>query len=87
MTITAPGFPRPIATAIIPGGAAGDHKLPGWAPKSSDSLISVTHISADLVTRQDLTAEFSIIDAGTIDNTAGTDTAGNFLVATWRSEV
>jgi len=86
MTLTAPGFPRPIATAIIPGGPAGGHKLPGWAPKASDSLIGVTHVSADLVTRQDLTSEFSITDAGRIDNTAGTDTAGNFLVATWKDE-
>ena len=82
--ITAPGFTRHIGTAIISGGAAGAHALPGGGPlDTGDDLLSVRHVSADLVTNADLTAEFSITGSNTIDNTAGTDTTGDFLVVTW----
>lgn len=84
MGVTLSGFPRPIATAIVPGGAAGNHKVVGDL-RAGDSLISVRHVSADLVTNADLTAQFTIPAASnaTINNAAGTDTTGNFLIVTW----
>ncbi len=76
------GWSRPIGKAVISGGAAGAHTLPG-AIGSGDNLIAVHHVSADLVTNTDLTSEFSITSANTIDNTGGTNTTGNFLVVVW----
>lgn len=84
MGVTLSGFPRTIATAIVPGGAAGNHQVPGDL-QAGDDLISVRHVSGDLVTNADLTAEFTI-PAGsnaTINNAAGTVTTGDFLVVTW----
>lgn len=81
---TISGFPRAIQSAVIPGGPAGDHSVPG-ALNAGDDLISVRHISSDLVTNADLTAEFSIVagTSNTINNDAGTTTADDFLIVTW----
>lgn len=84
MGTTISGFPRAIGFAAIPGGAAGAHAVPGGIG-AGDALISVRHVSADLVTNADRTAEFSIPagTAGTIDNALGTNTTGGFLLVTW----
>jgi len=79
------GLGRNIATAVIPGGAAGDHSVPGNI-RDGDDLISVRHVSADLTTTNaDLTSEFSIKSSafGVINNAAGTATTGDFLIVTW----
>ena len=80
--ITAPGWTRSIGTAVVPGSTAGDFVVPGPI-NLDDDLISVTHASADLVTLADLTAEFTIDGANLINNAAGTDTTGEFLVVVW----
>jgi len=80
--ITAPGWTRAIGSAIIPGAAAGAHTLAGPI-NLDDDLLSVAHVSADLVTLVDLTSEFTITAANVIDNTAGTTSAGNFLLVVW----
>lgn len=80
--ITAPGWTRAIGTAIIPGGAAGDHSVPGPIG-AGDDLLAVKHVSANLVTLADITAEFTISGAGVINNAAGTVTTGNFLLVVW----
>jgi hypothetical protein len=68
---------------VIPGGSAGAHTVPG-AIDTGDTLVAVRHMSANLTTTDaDLKAEFSITAANTIDNTAGTDTTGAFLVVVW----
>lgn len=84
---TISGFPRPISTAVIPGAAAGNHAVPGGI-NAGDDLISVRHLSADLVTNADLTAEFTIPagTAGIIDNALGTATTGGFLLVSWAVE-
>jgi len=82
---TISGFPRPISTAIVPGAPAGSHDVPG-ALAAGDTLLAVTRVTdADPPVASDLTAEFSIpaSTAKTIDNAAGTDTSGDFLVVTW----
>lgn len=75
-----------IAVTSVPGGAAGAHSLDGGL-HPDDTLLSVRHVSADLTTTNaDLTAEFSISGLNTIDNSAGTDTSGDFLVVTYAKD-
>lgn len=79
------GFPVPVGCAMIPGGPAGEHKVPGNIVPS-DTLLSVEHVTAGIPpTRVDRTAEFSIsaTTAGVIENLAGTDTTGTFLHVLW----
>ena len=82
---TISGFSRAIATAIIPGAAAGVHAVPGEIA-DGDTLIAVTRLTdATPPVPTDLTAEFSI-PAGTqgqISNALGTATTGAFLVVSW----
>ena len=80
--ITAPGWTRSIGTAIVPGATAGDHAVPGPI-NLDDNLLAVKHVSADLVTLADLTAEFTLDGANLINNDAGTDTTGEFLLVVW----
>ena len=70
--------------AVVTGGAAGDLTLTGVA--AGDSLIGVIqHVGAgtDVTDVADLTSEFSITGANTINNTGGTNTTGSKLVVTW----
>lgn len=80
--ITAPGWTRAIGYAIIPGGAAGDHTVPGPINADAD-LLAVKHVSADLVTLADITTEFTIDAANLINNDLGTATTGAFLLVVW----
>lgn len=66
--------------ALIAGGAAGDHTVTGIAV--GDELIFVAHIStaAAIATMADLTSEFTISAANTINNAAGTETASDQLL-------
>lgn len=81
---TMTGFSVPVGCALVPGGAIGEHEVPGnIAP--GDTLLSVEHITDDSPpTRVDRTAEFTIsaAKAGVIENTT-TDTTGDFLHVTW----
>lgn len=83
MAVTLRGLPRMVAVCVIPGGAAGAHVIDGDLDASGDVLLSVRHVSADFVTNDDLTAEFSVTAYNTIDNTAGTATTGDYLVVTY----
>lgn len=70
-----------IAVKLINGGAAGNHTVTGIA--TADALISVLHLpdagAVDAIA--DLTAEFTISAANTINNAAGTATTdGKLLV-------
>lgn len=80
---SAPGWPYPVAVAVVPGGAAGNHTVFDNID-TGDTLIAVVHCSANLVTKTDITSEFTITSAGVINNAAGTNTTGNFLVVVWR---
>ena len=66
-------------SAIIDGGAAGDHTVTGIAV--GDNLVIVLHIStkASIATMADLTSEFTVA-AGKINNAAGTDTTNDQLL-------
>ena len=76
-----------VKSTVIDGGAAGDHTVAGIS--TSDSLVAVLKLDFTLTegtpnTRTwaatDLTSEFSITAANTINNAGGTDTTGAILV-------
>ena len=76
-----------IKTTVISGGAAGNHTVTGIAV--GDSLVAVLKLDFTLSegapnTRTwaatDLTGEFSITAANTINNAGGTSTTGAILV-------
>jgi len=72
-----------IVQTIIAGGAAGNHTVTGI--KTTDTLVAV--IEMDFTdaseTGADLLSEFTISAANTINNAAGTDTTGGFLLVTY----
>lgn len=84
MSTTIRGLPRALAVTVIPGATAGAHTIDGHLPASGSLLLSVRQIAAAFANNgTDLTSEFSITDLNTIDNTAGTDTTGDYLVVTY----
>ncbi|WPZ06584.1 hypothetical protein [Pelagerythrobacter marinus] len=81
---TISGFSKAVGCALIPGGAIGEHTVPGNIA-DGDTLLSVEHITdAEPPTRVDRTDEFTIVagKANTIENTT-TDTTGGFLHVLW----
>lgn len=70
-------------TKVITGGAAGNHTVTGIA--TTDQLISVIYdvgAGTDVTDVSELTAEFSISAADTINNAGGTaTTAGKMVVS------
>lgn len=74
-----------VTTTIIAGGAAGAHTVTGI--KTRDTLVSVLHVDFTDAseTGANITAEFTISAADTIDNTGGTATTGGFLIVTFLS--
>jgi hypothetical protein len=69
-----------LRQAILTGGAAGAHTVPGITAASV--LLAVTDLT-DLV---DLTSEFTITADDTIDNTGGTATTSDKLQVWWFSQ-
>lgn len=85
--------PGKIKQAVIAGSAAGAHTVTGLG--ASDELISVLRFDVESDTGTsatgnkvqaltDLTAEFTVSAANTLDNTGGTATTGDTLVVTYR---
>ncbi len=79
-----------VKTTVIAGGAAGDHTITGIA--TGDALRAVLQLDFTLDegapnTRTwavaDLTSEFSISAADTINNDGGTDTSDSVLVVVY----
>ncbi len=75
--------PAALKVDLVAGGAAGNHTVTGIA--TTDELLYVGHWStaAAIATHADLTAEFSIDSADTIDNTGGTATTSDQLMVVW----
>lgn len=72
-----------LKSAVLAGGAAGDHTLTGIAV--GDAIVSVRrYIGAGVAVTDvsDLTTEFTVA-AGKINNAAGTDTTGDKLAVLW----
>ena len=70
-----------LRQTIISGLADGDHTVTGIA--TTDTLVSVLHIDMGGNAETDLTAEFSISGADTINNGGGTSTAADTLIVTY----
>lgn len=77
------GMSKPVGFAVVPGDAAASDLSPVSGVCVGDSLISVRHISDDLVTNVDVTGDASITDADTIQ-LGTTDTTGDFVVVLWQ---
>ena len=71
-----------LGKAVTSGGAAGDHTVTGI--NTGDELFLVLYVAGagtDVTDIADLTGEFSITAADTINNTGGTATTGGKLLA------
>jgi len=72
-----------LAQTVIAGGAAGDHTVTGIA--TDDHIVAVWRLNRDAavvatIEITDITSEFTITGADTINNAAGTDTTGDSLM-------
>lgn len=77
----------PIKVTVVDGGAAGDHTVTGIAVE--DQLIAILHIEGSgtaLTGAADLTDEFTISAADTINNDAGTSSADGVLVVVYNDQ-
>jgi hypothetical protein len=68
---------------IVTGGAAGNLTLTGIAPGDRIVSVLVFTTAASIATGANLTSEFLITAADTINNTAGTSTASNLVIVFW----
>jgi len=75
----------PLKITPVKGGSAGDHTVAGIA--TVDAILSVSKINFEtegiISTVADLTTEFTITGAATINNTSGTDTTDALLLVLW----
>lgn len=80
---TPPGRPGQVKQTAVTGAAAGDVTVTGIA--LNDKLLGVIKVDATDVSEAfvDLTAEFSITAANTINNTGGTTSANCGLIVTY----
>lgn len=88
MSIAAGTIPRDaVRQAVVAGGAAGNFTVTGIKPR--DQLVSVVAFQVGAAVGvdgvEDLTSEFAVTAADTINNAAGTATTNGFVVVTWLS--
>ena len=70
-----------LGKAVVAGGAAGNFTVTGI--QTADELLLVLHVAgagSDVTDIEDLTSEFSITAANTINNTGGTASTGGKLL-------
>lgn len=72
-----------LKVTLVSGGSAGNHTLTGI--EVGDEIVFVGHFStaAAIATLADITSEFSVTAADTINNAAGTDTTSDQLQVIW----
>jgi len=83
-SITGSKITNPIKIALISGGAAGNHTVSGLTIR--DELIAVFEQNGTSGILTDLSTEFSIKKANTIDNTGGTATSSDKLLIFYLSK-
>ena len=71
-----------VYSTVIAGGSAGDHTVTGI--NTGDTLVAVLHLDMGGNAETDLTSQFTISAADTINNAAGTDTSSDTLIVTYR---
>ena len=77
-SVTGAKIVNPIKVSLISGGAAGNHTVSNI--KINDELIAVLEQNGTSGILTDLSTEFSIVKADTIDNTGGTATSSDKLL-------
>jgi hypothetical protein len=83
------GFSRTVAVTVVPGHTPpGSVVIDGMLDASGAALLSVRHVSADLVTNDDVTDGYEITALNTLGTTGGAtpdapDSDGDFLVVTY----
>lgn len=83
MSVTLRGFPRTVAVTVFPGGAIGaTFTIDGDLDAAGDTILSARHVSADLVTNADITANASIAGHNLV-TIAVTNTTGGYVVLTY----
>ena len=70
-----------VVTVAIDGGAGGNHTVTGIA--TTDTLISVIHHTVTTAAVDDITSQFTISAANTIENAGEATTANDWLVITY----
>jgi len=83
-SVTGVKITNPIKVALISGGAAGNHTVAGLSIK--DELVFVFEQNGTSGILTDLTSEFDIKKADTIDNTGGTSTSSDKLLVMYISK-
>jgi hypothetical protein len=76
-----PGYLRNVKYRFVAGAVAGNITVTGI--KTTDKLLDVRATDATL---QDISGEFTISAANTINNTGGTSTATKVLLVRWVTE-
>ena len=70
-----------LKVTVVAGGAAGNITVTGIA--TTDHLVSVVHLDLGANAETDLTSEFTISAANTINNAGGTSSANDTLLITY----
>jgi Ni,Fe-hydrogenase maturation factor len=73
---------RPKVT-LVDGGSAGDHTVTGITTADTILFVGLFETKASIATLADLTDEFTITGADTINNAAGTATTNDQLFVLW----
>lgn len=73
--------PSQLKQTVVAGGAAGDITVTGIT--TNDRIVSVLHLDIGGNAESDLTSEFSITAADTINNAGGTATSSDTLIVTY----
>lgn len=74
---------RLLKVTLVDGGAAGAFTVTGIATADRLAFVGLFETKASIATLSDLTAEFTITGANTIDNTGGTATTNDQLMVVW----
>jgi len=87
-SVTIRGLPYTVRTTVVPGHTPPGSIVIDGMMDATAVLLSVRHVSANLVTNTDVTADYEITGLNTIASVGGaTPTApnsvANFLVVTW----
>lgn len=74
---------RLTKVTLVDGGAAGDFTVTGITTADRLAFVGLFETKASIATLSDLTAEFAITGANTINNTGGTATTNDQLMVVW----
>lgn len=82
---TIPGTTQPFGFCVVPGGPNAAPLSPCGGIDTADTIVTAYHVSDDLVTKADVTAEATIPAADQVQ-LAVTDTSGDFVLVVWQED-